>query len=64
MLVEDAENVAVKECHFAAAGGNALLLNGYVRNTSVIDSKFSRSGDSAIVALGFADGMDGIVCSR
>ena len=59
MKVENASGVAITGCAFPAAGGNAVLLNGHVRATSILDSEFTKSGDSAIVALGYADGIDG-----
>jgi hypothetical protein len=57
--IEDAEATVVAACSFPAAGGNALLVNGYARNTTIRDSEFTHSGDSAIVTLGYAEKQDG-----
>lgn len=57
--IENSSNTSIESCSFPAAGGNAVLLNGFVRNTTIVDSDFSKSGDSAIVALGYATGIDG-----
>lgn len=59
MHIENSSNTSIESCSFPAAGGNAVLLNGFVRNTTIVDSDFSKSGDSAIVALGYATGIDG-----
>ena len=57
--IEDAEGTVVDTCSFPAAGGNALLVNGYARNTTIRESEFTHAGDSAIVTLGYADKQDG-----
>ena len=44
MHVENAHGTTIESCDFPAAGGNALLLNGHVLNTSILDSTFTRSG--------------------
>ena len=57
--IENASTTSIEGCSFPAAGGNAVLLNGFVRNATILDSDFTKSGDSAIVALGYANGIDG-----
>lgn len=57
--IENATTTSIESCSFPAAGGNAVLLNGFVRGSTIVDSDFSNSGDSAIVALGYATGIDG-----
>lgn len=59
MHIENASTTSIEGCSFPAAGGNAVLLNGFVRNATILDSDFTKSGDSAIVALGYANGIDG-----
>ena len=39
-------------------GGNALLLAGYVAQSTIANNEFARLGDSAIVAYGRSEGID------
>lgn len=57
--IENAVGTRIEDCTFDSTGGNGLLVNGFARSTTVLNSEFYKTGDSGIVLLGYADRMDG-----
>ena len=56
--LEGVASMEITECVFQDLGGNALLLAGYVAQSTIANNEFARLGDSAIVAYGRSDGID------
>ena len=59
LLLESTERVSVVDCAFVRTDGNAISINGYNRNASILDSSFQWLGMSAVALLGDADQDDG-----
>ena len=55
----NASGVLLRHNLFNSTGGNAVLLSGHVVRSAVRGNEFVHTGDSAIVSLGTADGVDG-----
>lgn len=53
VLIEGAENVLVEGCLFERIDGNGVMISGYNRNTSIIDSEFHLVGENGIVSWGY-----------
>jgi len=51
--------LSVDDCLFERLDGNALILSGYNRNATIQNSEFKWIGDSAMVAWGYSQGIDG-----
>ena len=52
VFVQNAERISVDNVKFDQVGGNAVFFSSYVVNSSVTNSDFWRTGDSAILAVG------------
>jgi len=52
VFAEGTRDCSIEACFFDAVGGNAIFVNNYNRRFSVIDCKFTESGDSAICFVG------------
>jgi hypothetical protein len=59
LFFEGTESVTVDGCLFKRLDGNALVLSGYNRNATVSNSEFVWIGESAMVAWGYSEGIDG-----
>ena len=59
VFVEGAERTVVDSCYFRKLDGTNLFLSGYNRNTTVVDSEFYSTGESAIASAGDTDLIDG-----
>lgn len=59
VFLEGTENVVVDACRFERLDGNAIVISGYNRNTTIQNSNFLWIGDSAMVAWGYTQGIDG-----
>lgn len=57
--LQGAVNVTFSGCGWRRTGGNGLIFDRYVKNSSVIDSEFVSIGDSAVVAYGDANWTTG-----
>ena len=58
LLVTGAEGLSVSTCTFTRLDGNAISLNGYTRDVSVIGNEFVWLGESALASWGYTDGVD------
>ena len=59
VFVEDATRVRIVGCEFFETGGNAVFLSNNVTFSYVGSNEFLFTGDSAVVALGRTDRLDG-----
>eukprot|EP01065_Artemidia_motanka_P001869 TRINITY_DN10870_c0_g4_i2.p1 TRINITY_DN10870_c0_g4~~TRINITY_DN10870_c0_g4_i2.p1 ORF type:complete len:847 (+),score=296.66 TRINITY_DN10870_c0_g4_i2:46-2541(+) len=59
LTIENAEKVTVSNCVFNQTGGNGVLFSNHVEGSSVLDSEFVQTGDSAVVFVGRTNGVDG-----
>lgn len=56
--LEGVRNSTVEACRFRRVDGNALLISGYARGTTIRRNSFSFIGQSAMVLLGDTDDYD------
>jgi len=56
LYFEGTENFLVQECIFERLDGNAIMISGYNRNTTVYKNEFVWIGDSAIAQWGYTKG--------
>ena len=54
---EGAEDCVVRDCVFEDLGGNGVFLSGYNRRVHVLDSKFTRLGESGVCLIGKLDAV-------
>ena len=54
---EGAEDCVVRDCVFEDLGGNGVFLSGYNRRVHVLDSKFTRLGESGVCLVGNLDAV-------
>lgn len=59
VFIDGAEGITIKYCTFDQVGGNGMFLSNYVRNSSVTGCEFYACGDSAVVAVGSTELMNG-----
>lgn len=59
VFVEGIDGFTMQKCLFDSPGGNALFLSDYIRNAVIEANEFKYTGDSAIVAVGSVDLIDG-----
>ena len=59
VFVEGADGVLIYNCVFDSPGGNGVFLSDYVRNSSIVSNEFKYTGDSAVVAVGSSELIDG-----
>jgi hypothetical protein len=59
VFAEGTRNCSIEDCWFDAVGGNAVFVNNYNRNFSVVGCKFTETGDSAICFVGDLAKTDG-----
>ena len=59
VFVEQVDGFLLQNCLFDSPGGNGVFLSNYIRNAVIEGNEFIYTGDSAIVAIGTADLMDG-----
>ena len=57
--IVDSTNITVADCTFDQVGGNGVLLSNAARGCLVAQNEFVQTGDSAIVSVGTAVGIDG-----
>ena len=57
--VTGAENVLIEGCLFERIDGNGVMISGYNRNTSVVDSEFHLVGENGVVAWGYTADFPG-----
>lgn len=55
VISEGVVNLTVKNCRFQKVDGNGLLLSGYNREVTIVDTEFVWIGGSAMVAWGSTD---------
>ena len=58
VTMEGAEGVVIFNCTFTRLDGNAIVLNGYNRNTTIDANEFVWLGESAVVSWGKVNGSD------
>ena len=58
VFIENATGVAVTDCVFERVDGNAVLLSGFVRNSTVSYNEFAWIGATAVASWGNTDGGD------
>jgi hypothetical protein len=54
---EGAEDAAIRDCLFEDLGGNGVMLSGYNRRVHVLESKFTRLGESGVCLVGEIDAV-------
>ncbi len=59
LTVEGVDGFLLQNCLFDAPGGNAVVLSNYVRNAVIEGNEFVYTGDSAILAIGSSNLIDG-----
>lgn len=59
VYLEGTEGVTVQGCTFTRVDGNAVSINAYNRNASIVGNEFVWLGDSAVASWGTTDGFDG-----
>jgi hypothetical protein len=52
VMLTGTENCTIRDCFFNATGGNGILFNNYNRHSEVVDCRFERLGESAVVFVG------------
>ena len=62
IFLEGTENAMIDSCLFERLDGNAVMISGYNRNTTVQKSEFAWIGDTAIASWGYTSGagIDGM----
>jgi hypothetical protein len=60
VVAQGTENAVVAGCTFMSIGNNGLAILGYNRDVSVVANEFAYIGDSAILSVGQAQGIDGL----
>ena len=60
LFFEGTENTLVDSCIFRRLDGNAIMVSGYNRNTTVQKNEFVWIGGSAIAQWGYTKGVDGV----
>lgn len=59
IYLEGTERVTIESCLMTRNDGNAIMLSGYNRNTTIKNLEAVWNGDSVIAAWGVTDGIDG-----
>ena len=59
VFVEGVNGFLLQNCLFDAPGGNGLFLSNYIRNAVIEGNEFVYTGDSAILAVGSTNLIDG-----
>jgi len=59
VFLENTDRCKIEWCLFRRLDGNALVISGYNRNTTVVNSEFNWIGDSAMVSWGYTNYIDG-----
>ncbi len=59
VFVEGVNGFLLQNCLFDAPGGNAVFLSNYVRNAVIEGNEFVYTGDSAVLAIGSTNLIDG-----
>ncbi|MFZ0760805.1 MAG: right-handed parallel beta-helix repeat-containing protein [Candidatus Sulfotelmatobacter sp.] len=59
VFAEGTRNCSIEACWFDAVGGNAIFVNNYNREFSVVGCKFTETGDSAICFVGDLEKTNG-----
>lgn len=60
VFLENVVDTQIQDCLFLRTGGNAVMISGHAKQTSIQNNEFAWIGDSAIVTLGkipIADGF-------
>ena len=60
LFFEGTENSLVDSCLFSRLDGNAIMVSGYNRNTTIQKNEFVWIGSSAIAQWGYTKGADGV----
>ena len=58
-FLHGAERITLEQLRFDQVDGNAVMLSNYVRNSTVADCDFWRTGDTAVAAVGSTAQMNG-----
>ena len=58
LFLEGTENVTIDNCIFERLDGNAIMVSGYNRNTTIQRNEFLWIGDTAIAQWGYTSGTD------
>ena len=58
LFLEGTRNVTIDSCVFERLDGNAIVVSGYNRNTTIQYNEFVWIGDSAIVQWGYTSGTE------
>ena len=58
LFLEGTKNVTIDGCIFERLDGNAIMVSGYNRNTTIQRNEFVWIGDSAIAQWGYTSGTD------
>jgi hypothetical protein len=59
VFIDGAVGISLEQIKFDQCDGNGVFLSNFVRNSTVKDCDFWRTGDSAIAAVGSTKLMDG-----
>jgi len=57
--LEGTEGVTLKSCLITRVDGNAVMLSGYNRNTSIVKNEFVWIGDSVVASWGYTAPLGG-----
>jgi hypothetical protein len=55
IFLQGTELVTVDKCNFTRLDGNAVMVSGYNRNTTITNSEFSWLGGNAMAGWGFTN---------
>lgn len=56
VTIRDAMDVSLLNCSWLQVNGNGVALRGFVRNSTIADGDFLKTGDSGVVIVGELDG--------
>lgn len=57
LLLDGTENCTIKDCHFNAIGGNAVMISNYNRKDTIADCEMTNIGASAICFVGNSNAL-------
>jgi len=59
LFFEGTENITIQDCNFVRLDGISVMLSGYNRGSVIQRNEFSWTGESAVAAWGYTNGIDG-----
>lgn len=63
IVIENADNVTVSDCHLTRLDGNGIMINGRAHNTALLHNELSYIGATAMAAWGFTGDCLNANCS-